>query len=113
MAIGGRDAVNGDAGEGVGHAGLQEEGPLAVGQHRVVHERVVPGKLDHLIWEVLGGAEGAEGFAGALQEAALGERGPTPHIQPPPPGADWVPPALPRTMPGRGYGTRAWYGTHW
>lgn len=86
MAIGGGDAVNGDAGEGVGHAGLQEEGPLAVGQHRVVHERVVPGKLDHLIREVLGGAEGAEGFAGALQEAALGERGPhSPHPTPPKP----------------------------
>lgn len=72
MAISSCDAVHGDAGEGVGHGGLQEEGSLAVGQHRVVHQRVVPGKLDHLVWEVLGGAEGAEGFAGALRGGGAG-----------------------------------------
>lgn len=67
VAISGRDTVHSDASEGVGHGGLQEEGLLPMGQHRVVHQRVVPGKLDDLIWEVLGGAEGAKGFAGALQ----------------------------------------------
>lgn len=67
VAIGGGDTVHGNAGEGVGHGRLQEEGAVAVGQHGVVHQRVMPSKLDHLVREVLGGAEGAEGFAGALR----------------------------------------------
>lgn len=28
---------------------------------------MVPSKLDNVIWEVLGGAEGAKGLAGALE----------------------------------------------
>lgn len=72
MAISSGDTVHSDAGESVGHGGLQEEGALAMGQDRVVHQRVVTGKLDHLVWEVLGGAEGAEGFAGTLQGDSTG-----------------------------------------
>lgn len=124
VAIGGSHAVDGDAGEGVGHAGLQEEGPLAVGQHWVVHQWVVPGKLDHLIREVLGGAEGAEGSAGALREAELGQRcshlpqRPVPHHVPCPgggtarapgmaPTGSWGPPCAQRG-PGTPGGCRPW-----
>lgn len=58
-----------DLGEGVPSSHLEEERAPPHGQDGVVHERVVPSKLDNIIWEVLGGTEGAEGLAGALEEA--------------------------------------------
>lgn len=67
MPISSSHPVHSNAGEGVVYVGLQEDRPLAMGQHGVVHEWVVASKLDHIVGEILGGAEGAKGFAGALQ----------------------------------------------
>lgn len=58
--------VRSDLGEGVPGTHLLEEGAPPHGQDRIVHEGVVPGKLDDIIRKVLGGTEGAKGLAGAL-----------------------------------------------
>lgn len=69
MSIGSCYAVCSDLGEGVPSSHLEEERAPPHGQDWVVHERVVPSELDNIIWEVLGGTEGAKGLAGALGKA--------------------------------------------
>lgn len=69
MSIGSCYAVCSDLGEGVPSSHLEEERAPPHGQDWVVHERVVPSKLDNIIWEVLGGTEGAKSLAGALGKA--------------------------------------------
>lgn len=66
LAVSSCHTVHRYVGEAVAHVGLHEDGSLAVGQDGVVHQWVVAGKLDHVIWEVLGGTESAKGFAGTL-----------------------------------------------
>lgn len=72
MAICRCHAVGHNLSEGVSCAHLQEKRASSDGQHRVVHEGVVPGKLDDIIRELLGGPEGAKGLAGALARAERG-----------------------------------------
>lgn len=55
-----------DLGEGVPGIHLYEERATTHGQDRIVHEGVVPGKLNDVIRKVLGRTEGAKGLAGTL-----------------------------------------------
>ena len=68
LSISSVDSVHSDLCEAVVHVGPDEDGPSAHGVHRVVHQRVVTRKLDHVIWETLRGLETAECLAGTLME---------------------------------------------
>ena len=64
-----------DLGEGVPGTHLQEERAPTHGQDRIVHEGVVPGKLNDVIRKVLGRTEGAKGLAGALGDGEEARQG--------------------------------------
>lgn len=66
VSISSCDTVRSDLGEGVPGSHLLEERAPTDGQDGIVHEGVVPGKLDDIIRKVLGGTEGAKSLAGAL-----------------------------------------------
>lgn len=59
-------SVDSNLSEGVTGIHLYEERPPPSGQDWVVHERVVPRKLDDVVREVLGGTEGAKGLTRTL-----------------------------------------------
>lgn len=67
LSVGGADSVHGDLREAVVHVGSDEDGPSAHGVDRIVHQRVVTGKLDHIVRETFRGFKAAERLAGTLQ----------------------------------------------
>lgn len=69
VSISGSYTVHSNLSESVTCTHLHEDRAPPDGQDRVVHERVVPGKLDDVVREILGGTEGAEGLAGTLKRA--------------------------------------------
>lgn len=69
VSVSGSYTVDSNLSESVTCTHLHEDRAPPDGQDRVVHERVVPGKLDDVIREVLGGTEGAKGLAGTLKRA--------------------------------------------
>ena len=68
LSIGGADSVHRDLREAVVHVGSDEDGPSAHRVDRVVHQRVVTRKLDHIVRETLCGLKTAECLAGTLME---------------------------------------------
>lgn len=67
MPVCGAHPVHSDLGEAIVYVGPQEDWPAVQGVYRVKHQRVVTGKLDHVVRETLGGLETAECLAGALR----------------------------------------------
>lgn len=59
----------------VGQVSLHEEGPAVPGVHRLVHEGVSAGKVQHLVREVLGGAVLPPGLVGGLAGTLQGQEG--------------------------------------
>lgn len=68
LSVGSADSVHGDLCEAVVHVSSDEDRPAAHRVHRVVHQRVVTCKLDHVVWETLRGLKTAERLAGTLME---------------------------------------------
>lgn len=62
------DFVHSNLCEAVVHVGSDEYGPSAHRVDRVIHQRVVTRKLDHIIWETLRGLKTAKCLAGTLME---------------------------------------------
>lgn len=68
MAIGGADSVHSDLREAVVDVSSDEDGPPAHRVHRVIHQRVVTCKLNHIVWETLCRLKTAKRLTGTLKE---------------------------------------------
>lgn len=58
--------VHHELAQAVGQVSLHQEGPAVPGVHRLVHQGVSTGKVQHLVGEVLGGAILLPGLVGSL-----------------------------------------------
>lgn len=68
LSVGSADSVHGNLCEAVVHVSSDEDGPPAHRVDRVIHQRVVTRKLDHIVWETLCGLKAAECLTGTLME---------------------------------------------
>lgn len=68
LSVCGADSVHSNLCEAVVHVSSDEDGPSAHRVDRVIHQRMVTRKLDHIIWETLRGLKTAECLAGTLME---------------------------------------------
>lgn len=68
LAIGGVDSVHSDLREAVVDVSSDEDGPPAHRVDRVIHQRVVTCKLNHIVWETLCRLKTAECLTGTLKE---------------------------------------------
>lgn len=68
LSVGSAHSVHGDLREAVVHISADKNGPPGHGVDGVVHKRVVPCKLDHIVRESLGGLKAAKRLTGTLME---------------------------------------------
>lgn len=68
MAIGGADSVHSDLREAVVDVSSDEDGPPAHRVDRVIHQRVVTRKLNHIVRETLCRLKTAKCLTGTLKE---------------------------------------------
>lgn len=68
LSISSAHSVHSDLGEAVVHVGPDEDRPPCHRVHWVVHERVVTGKLNHVVWETFCRLKAAESLTGTLRE---------------------------------------------
>lgn len=68
LAIGGTDSVHSDLREAVVDVSSDEDGPPAHRVDRVIHQRVVTCKLNHIVWEALCRLKTAKCLTGTLKE---------------------------------------------
>lgn len=69
LSVGSAYSVHGDLHEAVVHISADEDRPPGHGVDRIVHERVVACKLNHIIRETLSGLEATKSLTGTLMEA--------------------------------------------
>lgn len=68
MAVGGVDSVHSDLREAVVDVSSDEDGSPAHRVDRVIHQRVVTCKLNHIVWETLCRLKTAKCLTGTLEE---------------------------------------------
>lgn len=68
LSVGSAHSVHGDLREAVVHISADKNGPPGHGVDGIVHKRVVPCKLDHIVRETLSGLKAAKCLTGTLME---------------------------------------------